>query len=106
MQESSCSYIFMKTYFVYILASHRNGTLYIGVTNNLIRRILEHKEKLNEWFTKKYNVSILVWYESFQNIYDAIATEKRMKKWKREYKLNVIEEKNPDWKDLFDEILQ
>jgi putative endonuclease len=89
-----------------MLASQRNGTLYIGVTGNLIQRILEHKEKINEWFTEKYNVNMLVWYESFENIYDAITTEKRMKKWKREYKLNVIEEKNPEWKDLFHDIIQ
>jgi putative endonuclease len=95
----------MNTYYVYILASRRNGTLYVGVTDNLVRRTIEHKEELNDWFTKRYNVHMLVWYESFQYINDALATEKRIKKWKREYKLNTIEEGNPEWKDLFNEII-
>ena len=76
------------------------------MTDNLIRRISEYRQEVNDGFTKKYDVHMLVWYESFQNIYDAITTEKRMKKWKREYKLNTIEERNPEWKDLFDEITQ
>lgn len=96
----------MKTYYVYILTSQRNGTLYIGVTDNLIRRTIEHKEWINDGFTKKYDIKMLVWYESFKYINDAITTEKRMKKWKREYKLNTIEEQNPEWKDLFAEIIQ
>jgi putative endonuclease len=95
----------MNTYNFYILASQRNGTLYIGVTDNFIRRTIEHKEKSNESFTKRYNVNMLVWYESFQNIYDAITTEKRMKKWKREYKIKNIEENNPEWIDLYDDLV-
>jgi putative endonuclease len=104
MQESSQN--FMKYYYVYILASKRNGTLYIGVTNDLVRRISEHRGWAQEWFTKKYNVHMLVWYELFGDIEEAIALEKRMKKWKRDYKINIIEERNPIWKDLFDEIIQ
>jgi putative endonuclease len=96
----------MNQYFTYILASERNGTLYIGVTRNLIRRTQEHQEGNVEWFTQRYNVDKLVWYESFSDIYDAIITEKRLKKWKREWKLNLIESKNPDWKDLYDDIIQ
>jgi putative endonuclease len=91
-------------YYVYILASKKLGVLYIGVTNNLIRRTFEHKENYNQGFTQKYFVKKLVWYEAFSYIEEAIVQEKRMKKWKREYKINIIEEKNPEWKDLFDEI--
>ena len=76
------------------------------MTDNLIRRIQEHKTDLNDGFTKKYKVHQLVWYETFENIYDAIATEKRIKKWKREYKTNTIEIDNPEWKDLYNEIIQ
>jgi putative endonuclease len=89
------------TYYVYILASKRNGTLYTGVTDNLIRRVIEHKEKIMKGFTSKYNVDKLVYFEIHQYIYDAISREKNIKKWKREYKLNLIEENNKEWKDLF-----
>jgi putative endonuclease len=95
----------MKNYYVYILASKKDGVLYIGVTNDLIRRVFEHKESKNLGFTLKYFVKKLVWYEVFSDIEDAIAQEKRMKKWKREYKINIIQERNPEWKDLFDEII-
>ena len=101
MQES---YSHMN-YYVYILASKKDGVLYIWVTNNLIRRTLEHKNSINHGFTDKYFVKKLVWYEAFSNIEEAIAQEKRMKKWKREYKVNTIEERNPEWKDLFEEII-
>ena len=94
----------MKNYYVYILASKKYGVLYIWVTNNLIRRTIEHWETKNSGFTQRYFVKKLVWYEIFSDINEAIAQEKRMKKWKREYKVNIIEERNPDWKDLFDEI--
>ena len=90
----------MKYYFVYILASKRNGTLYTGVTNNLCRRIYEHKNNLVDGFTKKYNVKILVYYEQTENIESAIAREKCIKKWNRNWKINLIEEINPEWKDL------
>jgi putative endonuclease len=87
-------------YYIYILASQKNGTLYIGVTNDLERRILEHKQKINEGFTSKYDVNMLVYFESFQYINDAILREKRLKKWNRQWKINLIEEENKDWKDL------
>lgn len=87
-------------YYIYILASQKNGTLYIGVTNDLEKRILEHKQKINEGFTSKYDVNKLVYFESFQYINDAILREKRLKKWNRQWKINLIEEENKDWKDL------
>ncbi len=90
-------------YYVYILASKKNGTLYIGVTNDLSRRIYEHKEGLIDGFTKKYKVKNLVWYEEFENINFAIEREKQMKAWKRLWKLNLIEKENPCWKDLYED---
>lgn len=86
---------------VYILASRRNGTLYVGVTNNLIRRVWEHKQNLTNGFTKKYTVHTLVYYELYSDILHAIAREKEIKKWKRRWKLQLIEKNNPDWKDLY-----
>ncbi|MDZ7623823.1 MAG: GIY-YIG nuclease family protein [Ignavibacteriaceae bacterium] len=96
----------MKQYFLYIMASKKNGTLYIGVTNNLVRRVYEHKEGLVEGFTKKYNVKILVYYEVFKDVYEAIKREKAMKKWLRKWKIELIEKTNPDWKDLYAEIIK
>jgi len=93
----------MKRYFVYILASQRNGTLYIGVTNDITRRVYEHKNNLVEGFTKKYNVQLLVYFEEFHNIDEAIIREKRLKKWKRAWKLKLIESSNPEWNDLYKE---
>ena len=87
-------------YYVYILASKRNGTLYIGVTNNLERRMFEHKEKLVDGFTKKYNIINLVYFELTNDINSAILREKQLKKWNRKWKLDLIERDNPDWKDL------
>lgn len=93
-----------RQYFVYVLASKKNGTLYIGVTNNLERRVHEHKSKIDvNCFTAKYNVNILVYFETFQYINDAIDREKQLKKWNREWKINLIEEENKDWKDLSEE---
>ncbi len=83
-----------------MLTNKKNGTLYIGVTNNLERRIFEHKKKLVEGFTKKYDLDTLVYFENFQYVNDAIIREKNMKKWKRQWKINLVEEENPDWKDL------
>ena len=90
---------------MYILASKRNGTLYIGVTNNLFRRVYEHKNNLVQGFTQKYNVNNLVYYEMYADIYGAITREKRMKKWKRQWKINLIEKFNPEWKDLCDDLI-
>ncbi|MDO8570046.1 MAG: GIY-YIG nuclease family protein [Candidatus Daviesbacteria bacterium] len=92
-------------YYVYILSSKRNGTLYIGVTNNLIRRAYEHKNDLVEGFTKKYGVHDLVYFESCQDVTEAIIREKQMKKWKRQWKIQLIEKQNPTWKDLYAEIV-
>ena len=88
------------------MASKKNGTLYIGVTNNLVRRVYEHKEGLIEGFTKKYNVKNLVYYEVYNDMYEAIKREKAMKKWLRKWKIELIEKTNPDWKDLYEEIVK
>ncbi|MCX6766559.1 MAG: GIY-YIG nuclease family protein [Candidatus Moranbacteria bacterium] len=96
--------MFNKSYCVYILASGRNGTLYTGVTNNLLRRVWQHKKGTFDGFTKKYKVHMLVYYESTENIISAIEQEKRIKVWKRKWKLDLIEKNNPQWKDLFLEI--
>ncbi len=90
---------------VYILASDRNGTLYVGVTSNLLARIWQHRHEVVEGFTKKYTVHHLVWYELHENMQSAIAREKAIKKWNRIWKLNLIEKSNPDWLDLYDQIL-
>ena len=94
----------MKTYYVYIMTSNRNGTLYIGVTNNLPQRIWEHKNDVHEGFTKKYGVHRLVWYEATTDVAAAIQREKQMKKWRRQWKINLIEEENPNWDDLYEGI--
>jgi putative endonuclease len=88
-------------YFVYILASQRNGTLYVGVTNDLIRRVQEHREGLVEGFTRRYRVKLLVFYEGHQDIREAITREKRIKRWRRDWKLQLIERSNPRWRDLW-----
>jgi len=95
----------MKTYYVYILASKRNGTLYIGVTNDLIKRIYEHKNDLVKGFTKKYQVHRLVYFEQTNDIMSAMTREKQMKKWKRHWKIELIEEHNPEWKDLYEDLI-
>lgn len=89
-----------KQYFVYILASKKYGTLYVGVTSNLIQRIYQHKEGLDEGFTKKHSVHHLAYYETHSDIYEAITREKRIKKWNRQWKINLIEQNNPQWVDL------
>jgi putative endonuclease len=94
----------MKEYFIYILASKRNGTLYIGMTNDLVKRVYEHKNDLVEGFTKKYSVHNLVYYERYNDVYSAIAREKRLKKWKRQWKIDLIEKDNPQWRDLYAEL--
>ena len=89
-----------KSYWVYILASQRNGTLYVGITNNLVKRVWEHKNKKVEGFTNKYEVHHLVYYELHENPESAIKREKQLKKWNRLWKIRLIEEKNPEWKNL------
>lgn len=92
--------------FVYILASKKNGTLYIGVTNDLLRRVDEHKRDMNEGFTKRYHVHRLVYFEAGEDISGAIWREKCLKKWNRKWKIRLIEETNPEWRDLYDELLE
>ena len=93
-----------QRYFVYILASRRNGTLYVGVTNDLSNRVWEHKNDLIPGFTSKYRVKTLVWFAEFDGPTEAIAHEKRLKKWARQWKLELIEKMNPTWADLYDTI--
>ena len=93
-----------KLYFVYIMASRRNGTLYIGMTNEIGRRAYEHREGLVEGFTKRYGVKQLVYYEPFGEVEAAIRRETRLKKWKRRWKLELIEAFNPAWRDLYDDL--
>jgi len=90
----------MKSYYVYILASKRNGTLYTGVSNNLRRRVYEHKNNLIRGFTEKYNVHMLVYFERYDDITNAIVREKQIKKWNRQWKIRMIEKDNPLWLDL------
>jgi len=90
-----------RTYYVYILASGRNGTLYIGVTNDLARRVWEHREGLVPGFTRKYGIKRLVYFEAFSDIQSAIARETRLKKYKREWKMNLIQASNVEWRDLY-----
>lgn len=95
----------MKQPAVYILASERNGTLYIGVTSDLLKRTWQHREHVVDGFTKKYEVSILVWYELHETMDSAILREKQLKKWNRQWKVRLIEESNPYWNDLWSKIL-
>lgn len=92
--------------YVYILASRRNGTLYIGVTNNIIRRIFEHKNGLIEGFSKKYKINRLVYYETYNEIQTAIVREKELKGWLRKRKIELIEQQNPNWIDLYEELVK
>jgi putative endonuclease len=96
----------MNYYYVYIMASKKEGTLYIGVTNNLVRRVYEHKSGTIDGFSKKYKTDLLVYYEMFGDIYEAIIREKRLKKWKRNWKIKLIKEKNPNWNDLYGELIK
>ena len=94
----------VKQFYVYILASKRNETLYVGVTSNLTKRVWEHKSKLVKGFTEQYGVDKLVYYEVHSDAENAVLREKQMNKWNRSWKLRLIEERNPEWNDLFDEI--
>ena len=95
----------MKQPCVYILASERNGTLYTGVTSDLVKRVWEHKSDLVDGFTKRYSVHTLVWFEVHIEMQAAIAREKAIKNWKRRWKLRLIESTNPDWRDLYPDLL-
>jgi len=91
--------------FVYILASRKNGTLYTGVTSNLIQRVYQHKNNLIKGFSKKYGVHVLVYYESHDTMEVAITREKQIKKWKRQWKIALIEKDNQEWRDLYDDLV-
>ena len=91
-------------YYVYILASRKHGTLYIGITRDLVRRVYEHKNKVIKGFTSRYGVDRLVWFECYDDPTNAIAREKELKKWRREWKINLIERTNPEWTDLYPSI--
>ena len=91
-------------YYVYILTNKRNGTLYVGVTNDIARRTWEYREGLNDGFTKRYDTKRLVYMEAHDDIEQAILREKKLKRWRRAWKLDLIEKDNPDWRDLFDEL--
>ena len=95
----------MKLPCVYLLASKRNGTLYVGVTSDLVQRIWQHKNDLAEGFTKRYGVHMLVWYEECGTMEAAISREKAIKEWKRTWKIRLIENRNPEWKDIYNELL-
>jgi putative endonuclease len=94
-----------KQGFVYILASKPHGVLYIGVTSDLVKRVWEHKQNIVEGFTEKYNVKMLVYYETSESIESVIVREKQLKKWNRQWKVRLIESANPEWKDLYPSIL-
>ena len=93
-----------RLYHVYILANRRNGTLYIGVTNNLARRTHEHRERTGSAFTRRYGVALLVWCEAYGDVREAIAREKQLKNWQRAWKLQLIEAANPTWRDLYEDL--
>jgi putative endonuclease len=93
-----------KSSYVYILASEPYGVLYIGVTSNLVKRVWEHREGVVDGFSKQYGVKRLVWFEVHSEIIHAISREKQIKKWNRDWKVNLIQQSNPDWRDLYDEI--
>jgi putative endonuclease len=92
-------------YYVYLLANERNGTLYLGVTRDLVRRVYQHKTKVTPGFTSRYNVGRLTWFECYDDPVTAITREKEIKKWKRAWKMRLVEETNPQWRDLYDEII-
>ena len=94
----------MSVYYVYILASKRNGTLYVGFTSDLVSRVYGHKNDFAEGFTKKYGIHTLVYYESSEDYESSLQREKQIKEWKRHWKLELIEKVNPEWKDLYEQI--
>ena len=92
------------SYYVYLLASRKHGTLYLGVTNDLVRRVFEHRNNLVRGFTSRYGITRLVWFETHDEIMAAISREKEIKKWRRDWKISLIEADNPDWRDLWEAI--
>jgi putative endonuclease len=92
------------SYFVYLLASRRDGALYLGVTNDLARRVFEHRAKIHRGFTARYNITQLMCFETYDDPVSAIAREKEIKKWRRAWKVDLIRRDNPDWRDLYEEI--
>ena len=95
----------MLSYYVYILASKKKGTLYVGVTNNIVRRVYEHKHKVVQGFTKKYDINRLVYFEQYNDIRNAIQREANLKKWYRSWKVELIEKHNPSWLDLYEKLV-
>ena len=95
----------MNMYFVYILANRKEGTIYVGITSDIIRRCHEHKTKADDGFTAEYNVDRLVYFEQHSDVLEAIAREKKLKRWRRKWKIELIERGNPDWRDLYDDLL-
>lgn len=95
----------MKQYYVYMLSNRKEGVLYIGVTSDLVKRVSQHRQEMVDGFSKKYNCKILVYYETVPDIKSAITREKQLKKWKRAWKIRIIEESNPKWNDLYKHII-
>ena len=94
----------LVAYYVYILASRRDGAIYVGITNDLVRRVYEHRIKAVRGFTAKYNITQLIWFEAYDDPISAISREKELKKWKRTWKVQLIEKDNPNWNDLYESI--
>ena len=103
--SSNTLYNIKNQYYIYILANKRNGTLYIGVTSDVVKRVYEHKNNLIDGFTKKYNIHKLVYYETTNDIESAIRREKQLKKWNRKWKLELIKKNNSEWEDLYFELI-
>ncbi|MBU2971770.1 GIY-YIG nuclease family protein [Pseudoalteromonas sp. C2R02] len=95
----------MKAPAIYILTNKPNGSLYIGVTSNLVKRVWQHRQESSTGFTSKYNIKLLVYYEVFDDMYNAISREKQLKKWNRQWKIHLIESKDPKWQDLYSSII-
>jgi len=101
-REPGSSSLGMKNFYVYILATRKRGPIYVGVTSNLQKRVFEHKQHLAQGFTKKYNIDRLVWFEKHESAESAISKEKRLKRWLRIWKVELIESSNPEWLDLYE----
>ena len=90
--------------YIYILANKKNGTIYTGVTNDIVRRVFEHRQGFVDGFSEKYDLKMLVYFDSFESMYDAITMEKIIKRWRREWKIALIEKLNPEWQDLYEQL--